>query len=79
MSWLTTDQPTGVQVIPLGDDLEHEPHDGCACQPKVTLVDGPGHVICRDIPSSSGPVHKHELVQYVRKLVVHSAWDGRPE
>lgn len=79
MSWLTQDSPGGVHVIPLGDDLCHEESEHCACQPKVVVLNGPGVVVHKQIPTSDGPVCKAVLYQRVRKLVTHSAWDGRPE
>lgn len=79
MSWVCVDAPTGVQVIPVGDDLAHEDSEACACQPRVQLVAAPGVVVHKEIPTSDGPILKHCLYHRVRKLVTHSAWDGRPE
>lgn len=73
--WLTTDSVDGVHIIPIGDSLEHEESRACPCQPQSVLCDGPSHVVVKDVYG----VPKQVAYQYVRHLVTHSAWDGRPE
>jgi hypothetical protein len=83
VTWIVQDSPGGVHVIPVGDDLDHEERTDCACQPKVVMVDAPGRITEKVIPTMDrgqpGHIVHEVLTQRVRLLITHSAWDGRSE
>lgn len=62
MTWLATDRPDAVHVLPLEDLIIHVPSPSCTCAPRI---ENHGATNC-----CSGTL-------YVRQVVVHAAMDGR--